>query len=103
DTERLRPGRATSWCAPTRSVRPPTWPGAISVSGMETTSVIGGQVGLDGGQDVLGARAPAQDAGELLLERLARDVEPALAQRHRGEDEGRRAVAALQAVGLFER
>src|ERR687887_1653298 len=85
-----------------RVMRAPMWPGATSVSGTETTSVIG-EVGLDGGQDVLVAGAAAQDAGELLLELLALELQSPLSERDRGQDEGGCAVAALKPMRLLER
>src|SRR5258708_4605069 len=61
------------------------------------------QVALDGLDDVLVTRAPAEIAGQLLAQRRALERHTAIGQRDGTEQEARRAVPALQRVRIAER
>src|SRR3990172_481105 len=61
------------------------------------------QVSLDGLDNVLVARAPAEVASQLRPEALSLEDDAAVGQGHGAQEELRRAVAALEAVGVAER
>ena len=61
------------------------------------------QVALDGLNDVLVARAPAEVAGQLVAQRRALERDAAIGERDGAEQEARGAVSALERVRVAER